>query len=510
MSSPAGPQTGVSPPRLLARGIVKSFPGVRALRGVTLDVMPGEVLALVGENGAGKSTLMKVFAGIECPDSGELLWEGRPVRFQSVRDSQATGIALIHQELNLAANLTLAENLFLGREPAFLGMPRRRQMHRAAGLLLESVGLAASPATLAGRLSIGQQQQVEIAKALAANARLLILDEPTSSLSQRETEILFGLINRLRQQGVSMIYVSHRLREIMQIADRIHVLRDGQNAGLLTGTGRTHANMVRMMVGRELSQYFPHQPHHPGPVRLQVDNLRVAGAAAHPADFRLRGGEIVALAGLVGAGRTELLETIMGLRPALRGTVSVDGRAIRTGSVRAAVSAGLALVPEDRRHAGLMTAMDVENNLNLVSAHTRSTAGIVRPAAFRRAAQEQVDSLGIRTPHLRQTVAFLSGGNQQKIVIGKWILNRPRVLLLDEPTRGVDIGAKQEIYQLMERLAASGVAILFVSSEMEEVLGMADRVLVMHEGRLTADIPRDRLSEERIMAAAVGAELAEA
>jgi ribose transport system ATP-binding protein len=491
-------------PRLVMSGIVKSFPGVRALRGVDLDVRPGEVLALIGENGAGKSTLMKILAGIESPDAGRIVWEGREVRFGSVRDSLATGIALIHQELNLAANLSLAENIFLGREPATAGWIRSRSLNREAARFLNEVGLGLPPTALAGRLSIGQQQQAEIAKALSANARLLIMDEPTSSLSARETEILFGLIARLVGQGVSIIYVSHRMAEIRRLADRIAVLRDGQNAGLLTGEERTHANMVQRMVGRELGQFFPHQPQPVGETRLAVDGLRVEGSVEHPFSFHVARGEIVALAGLVGAGRTEVLETLMGLRRPFGGSISVDGKPIRPGSLRSSIDAGLALVPEDRRHLGLMTALSVSENLNIVSSHQRARLGWLARTADRRAAQSQVDSLGIRTPGLNQVSAFLSGGNQQKIVIGKWILNAPGVLLLDEPTRGVDIGAKQEIYALMERLAKEGAAILFVSSEMEEVIGMADRVLVLHEGRLTANLPRSGLTEQQIMAAAVG------
>lgn len=490
--------------RLKIHEITKSFPGVKALRGVSFDVMEGEVLAVIGENGAGKSTLMKILAGVQPPDSGQLSWYDKPVFFSNTAESQACGISLIHQELNLAGNLSLAANIFLGREPHRFGWIDQRAMHREAAKYLEQVGLNLSTRTLAGELSIGQQQQVEIAKALSCDAKVLIMDEPTSSLSSGESEKLFQLIEKLRQQGVSIVYISHRLGEVAQLADRVEVLRDGANAGRLNKEEINHQAMVRLMVGRELSQYFPHQSHPLRDVRLKVENLVVAGRVSYPVSFEVRGGEMVGMAGLVGAGRTEVLEALLGVRQALAGKVTIDGKSYSLGNPKAAIQAGLALVPEDRRHQGLMTPMSVEENLVVVSSDRRSRFGWLDRRGDRSAAQSQVDALKIKTPHLQQTAAFLSGGNQQKIVFGKWILNKPKVLLLDEPTRGVDIGAKQEIYSLMEKLAAEGVAILFVSSEMEEVLGMADRALVMHEGRITGELTRSQLSEEAIMEFAVG------
>jgi ribose transport system ATP-binding protein len=490
--------------RLKIHEITKSFPGVKALRGVTMEVQEGEVLAVIGENGAGKSTLMKILAGVQPPDSGELVWNGKAVSFSNTADSQACGISLIHQELNLAGNLSLAANIFLGREPHRFGWIDQRTMHREAAKFLEQVGLNVSTKTLAGELSIGQQQQVEIAKALSCDAKVLIMDEPTSSLSSGEAEKLFELIQQLRRRGVSVVYISHRLAEVTRLADRVEVLRDGANAGSLKKSEINHHAMVRLMVGRELSQYFPHQAHPLKDVRLKVENLVVAGRVSHPVSFEVRGGEMVGMAGLVGAGRTEVLEALLGVRQALAGTVTVDGKSYRLGNPKAAIRAGLALVPEDRRHQGLMTPMSVEENLVIVSSEGRSRWGWLDRRGDRKAAQSQVDGLKIKTPHLQQTAAFLSGGNQQKIVFGKWILQQPKVLLLDEPTRGVDIGAKQEIYSLMENLAAVGVAILFVSSEMEEILGMADRVLVMHEGKVTGELPRSKVTEEAIMELAVG------
>ncbi|MEY4566905.1 MAG: Ribose import ATP-binding protein RbsA [Planctomycetota bacterium] len=490
--------------RLQITDVTKSFPGVKALRGVSMEVREGEVLAVIGENGAGKSTLMKILAGVQGPDSGQILWNGKSVAFRNTAESQQCGISLIHQELNLAGNLNLAANIFLGREPHRLGWIDQSKMHREAAEYLEQVGLKVSTKTLAGDLSIGQQQQVEIAKSLSCDARVLIMDEPTSSLSSGEAEKLFELINQLRLRGVSIVYISHRLGEVGRLADRVEVLRDGANAGRLEKNEISHQAMVRLMVGRELSQYFPHQEHPLKDVRLKVEDLIVAGKTSHPVSFEVRGGEIVGMAGLVGAGRTEVVETLLGIRPALGGRVFVDGKNYPLGNPKHAIQAGLALVPEDRRHQGLMTAMSVEDNLVVVSLEDRSRLGWIDRKGDRQAAQSQVDSLKIKTPHLQQTAAYLSGGNQQKIVLGKWILNEPKVLMLDEPTRGVDIGAKQEIYMLMEKLAAEGVAILFVSSEMEEILGMADRVLVMHEGRITGELPRTQLSEEAIMELAVG------
>lgn len=490
--------------RLRIHEITKSFPGVKALRGVSMDVMEGEVLAVIGENGAGKSTLMKILAGVQPPDTGELSWYDKPVTFSNTAESQSCGISLIHQELNLAGNLSLAANIFLGREPHRFGWIDQGKMHREAAQYLEQVGLNLSTKTLAGELSIGQQQQVEIAKALSCDAKVLIMDEPTSSLSSGEAEKLFHLIEVLRGRGVSIVYISHRLGEVARLADRVEVLRDGANAGRLKKDEINHQAMVRLMVGRELSQYFPHQAHPLREVRLKVENLVVAGRVSHPVSFEVRGGEMVGMAGLVGAGRTEVLEALLGVRPALSGKVTVDGKSYTLGNPKAAINAGLALVPEDRRHQGLMTPMSVEENLVVVSTDQRSRLGWLDRRGDKAAAQGQVEALKIKTPHLQQTAAFLSGGNQQKIVFGKWILNKPKVLMLDEPTRGVDIGAKQEIYSLMEKLAADGVAILFVSSEMEEILGMADRALVMHEGRVTGELSRSQLTEEAIMELAVG------
>ena len=495
------------PPRLLeVRAVTKEFPGVRALRGVSLQVGVGEVLAVIGENGAGKSTLMKILAGVQRPDTGEVFVDGQPVTMENVSDALELGIALIHQELNLADNLDAAANIFLGREFRNGPLLQRGRQHEEARKFLAAVGLDIDPGTLVSTLSIGRQQLVEIAKALSVSARVLIMDEPTSSLSARETENLFKVIRDLKQRGVSVVYISHRLGEVKELADRVTVLRDGENAGELAREEISHDRMVRLMVGRDLSQFYQHQPHTPGEVVLAVDRLRTPVHPTKALSFQLRAGEIVGMAGLVGAGRTELLQTLFGVTPAKGGTIRVGGKSCAPKSPREAIAAGLALVPEDRKQQGLILEMAVRFNLSLPSLGRDQRRGFLNFAAEDRISGEMIGKMRVKTPNDRQLVQFLSGGNQQKVVLGKWLAMRPKVLLLDEPTRGIDVGAKSEIYGLMEQLAREGVAILFVSSDMEEVLGMSDRALVMHEGRITGELTRSQLSEEAIMHLATGRE----
>ncbi len=484
--------------------IGKSFPGVRALRGVSFSVDAGEVVAVLGENGAGKSTLMKILAGVQTADTGEIRLDGQPVSIRSVQEGLAHGIALIHQELNLATNLSVGANLFLGREPTRRGLIDEREIASRSRELLARVGLDLAPATLVGDLPIGRQQLVEIAKALSTDARLLIMDEPTSSLSQGEAERLFEVVKDLRRNGVSILYISHRLGEVVELADRVVVLRDGENAGELARGEITHDRMVSLMVGRDLSQFYAHEPHPPGEVALSVAGLRTPAHPGHEISFELRAGEIVGMAGLVGAGRTEVLQTLFGITPARGGTVSVGGVPTTISNPGIAIAAGIALVPEDRKQQGLILGMAVADNLSLASIARDQRAGFLNFAAERELAEEMTHRMRIKTPSPRQIVRFLSGGNQQKVVLGKWLAMKPKVLLLDEPTRGIDIGAKREIYALMEELARQGVAILFVSSELEEVIGMSDRALVMHEGRLAGELPREALGEEAIMRLATG------
>lgn len=495
-------------PLLEVHRLCKQFPGVRALHEVALELHQGEVLALIGENGAGKSTLMKILAGVQPADSGEYLIESEPVRFQNVRDAMAAGVALIHQELNLAANLDLAANIFLGREPNQFGFFQNRNIHDEAAKFLKRVGLDLPTDTLVGNLPIGKQQLVEIAKALSCNARVLIMDEPTSSLSQTETETLFEVVHDLRRQGISIIYISHRLGEVKELADRVTVFRDGENAGDLAKDEINHDAMVRLMVGRDLSEFYDRQIHSPGKMVLDVEQIRTPEYPNTEVSLKIHAGEIVGIAGLVGAGRTELLQTLFGVTPALGGTIRMNGALIRPQSPRDAIAAGMALAPEDRKLHGLVLPMTVRENASLASLKRDQNKGLLNFPAEEAIAKEAVEQLQIKTPHLEQVARFLSGGNQQKIVLGKWLALTPQLLMLDEPTRGIDVGAKREIYRLMEKLAGEGMAILFVSSEMEEVLGMADRALVMHEGRIAGELAKNKLSEEAIMQLATGTQLA--
>ena len=465
----------------------------------------GELLAVIGENGAGKSTLMKILAGIQTPDRGEVRVAGRVVQIGSVQDATRLGIALIHQELNLCDNLDVAANIFLGRELGRWGWLNQAAMREQARTALEAVGLAVAPDTLVRQLSIGQQQMVEIAKALATQARIMIMDEPTSSLSLRETQRLFELMKQLRERGVSVIYISHRLSEIEQIADRVVVLRDGRNAGELSRQEICHPAMVQLMVGRELSSFHPHTPQLPGDVVLRIEQLRTRENPQHAIDLELRRHEVVGLAGLVGAGRSELLQAIFGISSPLAGEIDIAGRSVGLGHCREAIAAGMALVPEDRKAQGIILEMAIRENITL-----SRLVKLVRLGVFidhpreHRVAAEQVAALRVKTPSLEQAVQFLSGGNQQKVVIGKWLTCAPQVLLMDEPTRGVDVGAKQEIYRLMHEMAVAGATILFASSDLEEVLSMSDRILVMHEGRITGELPRSEFSEQAVMRLATG------
>ena len=490
---------------LAARGISKRFPGVLALDAVDMAVEAGEVLAVIGENGAGKSTLMKILAGIETPDSGEIVRDGESVIIDSPRLAAALGIALIHQELNFCANLSVAANLYLGREPRQWGLIDRAAIREGAVQALAQLGLKVSPDALMGDLPIGHQQLVEIAKALSTEARILIMDEPTSSLTSQEAEALFAVINELRERGVAIIYISHRLGEVEALADRVLVLCDGQNAGELTRAEISHDAMVAKMVGRDVAQYYAHESHPAGDIALQAEDLVIPAWPEHRLNFAVRRGQLVGIAGLVGAGRTELLQVLFGIVPALGGCVLIDGAPHVIRSPIDAIRAGLALVPEDRKQQGLILEMALRDNIGLPGlGRYQRVAGWANFARQAADADQMIERLAIRTPGPAQIVQYLSGGNQQKVVLGKWLALAPRVLLLDEPTRGIDVGAKQAIYHLMEELAESGVAVLFASSELEEILGMADEVLVMHEGRITGQLQRDALSEEAIMSLATG------
>jgi ribose transport system ATP-binding protein len=502
--------TVTSPPLLEVRRLSKQFTGVRALKDVSMSLQRGEVLAVVGENGAGKSTLMRIVAGVETPTSGEILVDGQPVQSFAVSQALKLGISLIHQELNLADNLSIGANIFLGREPKRFGLIDQRTMDRQSRKYLDMIGLDLDPQTIVGTLPIAKQQLVEIAKALSTNARLLIMDEPTSSLSEHESQYLFDVVRDLRQRGVSVLYISHRLAEVEQLADRVLVLRDGQCTGELSRGEIQRQNMVRLMIGRELSRFYQRTPHAPGDVVLSVKGLRTTTFPQHALNFSLRAGEIVGLAGLVGAGRSELLTTLFGVTPAVAGSMRVGPLRRPPQTARDAIAAGIMLAPEDRRRTGLVLPMSVRRNLSLASLRRDQRQGILRgflnDSAENRVAASMVELMRIKTSNDRQAVRYLSGGNQQKVVLGKWLCLEPKLLLLDEPTRGIDVGAKEEIYKLMDQLAGRGVAILFASSELEEILSLSDRALVMHEGRLAGELLRDELTEEAVMRLATGDE----
>jgi ribose transport system ATP-binding protein len=493
-----------SGPLLMMTGIVKTFPGVTALDDVSLRLHSGEILGLVGENGAGKSTLMNILAGIHVPDRGEISVAGERVRLGSVDDALAHGVAVIHQELNLAGNLDVAANIFLGREPTRrAAVVNGRRLYADARRLMALVGLNAAPTAIVDDLPLAQQQLVEIARALSTSARILVLDEPTSALSDQEVQRLFDVMRTLKSQGVGMIYISHRLHEIEVICDRVTVLRDGRNTGELVGAEIKRDAMVRLMVGREVTTLFPGggTPDMSRPV-LSVRGLRrrrspgVFSFDAYP-------GETLGIAGLAGAGRTELLRALFGVEPIAAGEVCVDGKPVHLGCPLDAIRHGIALVPEDRKALGLVLEMSVKENISLPALVTSSSV-LLHPARETDAALCQVQDLGVKTPSIEQAVQYLSGGNQQKVVLGKWLARAPRVLLLDEPTRGIDVGAKSDIYRLIRALTDRGMAILMISSQLEEIIGLCDRVLVIHEGRPRGILLKAQLTEEAIMHLATG------
>ncbi len=492
---------------LRVRGVGRSYAGVPALSGVDLEVRAGEVLAIVGENGAGKSTLLKILSGVVEPSEGSLEAVGddgvaSPLRLEGVRDATRAGIALVHQELNLAENLDLAGSIFLGREPSRFGILDRKALRRDAARWLARVGLELDPGTPCGALPIAQRQLVEIAKALSCEAKVLILDEPTSSLSARETGRLLEIMDELRGRGVAVVFVSHHLDEVMRIADRAVILRDGRKTGELSRGEFDRATIERLMVGRDLAAAGRREMRGDAPVRLRVDGLVSSHPRSRPMNFTVRAGEIVGLAGLVGAGRTEALEAIAGVVPH-RGRVEVNGLPLRAGAARR-VRAGVALVPEDRARHGLFLENPVAMNLSLAWIDRHRRAGLVDRRGEGSLVARMVDRVRLRPPQPSRRVGTLSGGNQQKSVLGRWLAVEPAVLLLDEPTRGVDVGARAEIHAEVRRLADAGSAVVFASSELEEILMLADRVLVLHEGELVGELAGPEATELGIMRLATG------
>lgn len=490
---------------LRMESISKAFPGVQALKDVTFEVARGEIHALVGENGAGKSTLMKILTGALPRDEGRIILRGEPVEISAPSVAQVLGISMIHQELSLIPYLTVGQNIYLGREPrarvpGFIDWP---MLYSQAQQLLNRLNLDVDARAEVQGLSIAQQQMVEVAKALSLNADLIAMDEPTSALTERETEVLFDVMQSLKAQGVSLIFISHRLEEVFQIADRVTVLRDGQFIGTNPVAELNEDQVVRMMVGRELTNMYPKAETQRQEVVLEAINLR-DGREMHGVNLKLHRGEILGVAGLVGAGRTALAETLFGIRPAVGGEVRLEGRPVKINSPGEAIRLGMGFVPEDRKLQGLFMNMAVRENIVLSTMDQVAGWGFMNFAKADRLAAEFVKKLDIRTPSLRQRVRNLSGGNQQKVIIARWLTLRPRVLILDEPTRGIDVGAKAEIHALMSQLAQEGVGVLMISSELPEVLGVSDRILVMHEGRAAGEFTRDQATQDDIMRAATG------
>ncbi len=492
---------------LRMQGITKTFPGVKALSDVNFSVDFGRVHAIVGENGAGKSTLMKVLSGVYMPTTGTTEVDGVEVRLRKPADAQRHGIHMVHQELNLIPDLTVAENVFLGRMPRKHLLVDRQEMIRSTEAVLSELGADINPRANVGELSISQQQLVEIAKAYAADPRIIVLDEPTSSLSEHETAALFKILGKMKSAGIAIIYISHRLKEVLEIADDVTILRDGRMIDSRPADGITASEMIKLMVGREVTNVFPKTPSKIGKPVLKVENLS-DGFNFEGVSFDVNAGEIVGLTGLVGAGRTEVAKTIFGLAKMTDGSIEINGKRIAINSPSAARAAGIAYVPEDRKGEGIVRTMTVRENISLAILRQLSRFGRVSMRADRDLAAKYVADFSIVPSDPERRIDLLSGGNQQKAVISKWLSAQPSVLILDEPTRGVDVGAKSEIHRIIGELVSNGMAVLMISSELPEIIGVCDRVFVMRDGRATPPLGRAELSEERIMSLATGEDAA--
>ncbi|MBD8025150.1 sugar ABC transporter ATP-binding protein [Ureibacillus sp. Re31] len=488
-------------------GITKAFSGNVVLNNVQFELADGEIHALMGENGAGKSTMMKILSGIYTKDAGEIKVDGQVVNFKSPKDAEKLGIIVIHQELNMLPDLTVTQNLFLGKELTYgkTGILKTRQMEKEASQLLSKLGLNVNPKTRTGDLSVGKQQIIEIAKAIASNAKVIVMDEPTAALTDREIETLFQTIRELKAKGISFVYISHRMEEIFAICDRITILRDGQYVGVRNIPETNFDEIVAMMVGRELGERFPERKSTIGNTKLEVRNLTVNGLF-HNLSFKLRKGEVLGVAGLMGAGRTEVAQTLFGYRKASSGEILIDGKKVVIKSPIDAMKYGIGFVTEDRKTQGLVLDFTIKENITLTNLDKCASSGIVNQTKENSMVAKYIEELKIRTSGPEQRVKSLSGGNQQKVVLAKWLGTEPDILILDEPTRGVDIGARKEIYQIINQLAEAGVAILMISSELPEVIGMADRVIVMQEGKLTGEVMKEQMTQEIIMQYATGGE----
>jgi ABC-type sugar transport system ATPase subunit len=492
-------------PVLVVKGVSKRFPGVQALDGVRFNLFRGEVHALLGENGAGKSTLVKILSGVYPPDNGEVIIGGAPVADFSPQHVQKLGVATIYQELTLVPDMSVMQNIFLGREPGYPGIPSMidfQAMEQQTREILDRLGVHIHPRMPVRRLSIGHRQMVEIAKAISMDARIIIMDEPTSSLAKQEVDELFTLIRQLQKQGVGIIYISHRLDEVARVGDRCTVFRDGKWIATRRVGEVTTNELIRLMVGRDLQDMFPKVPAPLGDEVLRVENLTVPGKLMD-VSFSLRRGEILGVAGLIGAGRSELVRSVFGAETVSKGRVLLRGRAVNIKSPRSAIRHRIGLIPEERRRQGLITTMSVRHNIGIAALHSMTRAGLLSFSMLDRLAKKYVDMLRIKTPSIYVSVASLSGGNQQKVVIARSICSQSDILIFDEPTRGIDVGAKVEVYQLMNQLVHEGKAIIMVSSELPEILGMSDRILVMRQGRISGQFSRAEVTQEDIMACAI-------
>ena len=489
-------------PILQMKNIVKEFPGVKALDGVNLELYEGKIMGLMGENGAGKSTLMKVLSGVYKKDGGEILYKGKIEDIKDTKDAQEKGIAIIHQELNLVDDLSIGENIFLGREPnnAF-GKINWKKLHRDAQLLLNKLNVKSSSKDLLGTLSIGQKQMVEIAKALSLNAKIIIMDEPTDALTEKETESLFKVINELKAEGKSIVYISHRLKEIFELCDYITVIRDGKYVGKENVSEIDEDKMIEMMVGRKLTEQFPKIDVEKKDTIFEVKNIK--NKYVDDISFKVKGGEIVGIAGLMGAGRTELAKTLYGYYKKQSGEIYVNGKRVENKSSRDGLKNGIAYVSEDRKGDGLILGLSVKENMSISSLDKVSSIFKVDKRRELQEVKEYIKKMNIKTPSENQMIKNLSGGNQQKVAIGKALMTSPEVLILDEPTRGVDVGAKKEIYDLINEFKKQGKAVIMISSEMPEILGMSDRILVLSDGKLTGEFSKEEASQELILKCAV-------